>query len=135
MLTGHTVKSGPDAVRAARECADRWGCSVVLKGGHAEGPEAGDVVVHQGHCLLLSSPRAPIAGNSDHGTGCTFSSALAAQLALGTDWHEALIRAKTFVLASLTRPVRLSDRAAGMFPPEEELSVFRHQITYREIES
>ncbi|MBQ9336233.1 MAG: bifunctional hydroxymethylpyrimidine kinase/phosphomethylpyrimidine kinase [Lentisphaeria bacterium] len=135
VLVGHEVGSGTDAVSAARECAARWNCSVVLKGGHAEGPEAGDVVVHQGHCLLLSSPRVPIAGNSDHGTGCTFSSALTAQLALGTDWQEALVRAKAFVLASLTRPVRLSDRAAGMFPPEEELSVFSQQITCREIES
>ena len=135
VLTGREFKSGPDAVRAARECADRWGCSVVLKGGHAQGPEAGDVIVHQGHCLLLSSPRVPTAGNSDHGTGCTFSSALTAQLALGTPWQDALFRAKAFVLASLARPVRLSDRAAGMFPPEEDLSVFIRQITCREIES
>ena len=133
VLTGHEIRSGADAVCAARECADRWGCSVVLKGGHAEGPEAGDIVVHQGQCLQLSSPRVPVSGNSDHGTGCTFSSALTAQLALGTDWREVLVRAKAFVLASLTRPVRLSDRAAGMFPPEEELSVFSHQITCREI--
>jgi len=132
-LTGHQVGPGREAAEAARACADRWGCSVILKGGHAEGPEAADVVFHRGECLLLSAPRVPVAGNSDHGTGCTFSAAFTAQLALGTDWREALIRAKAFVLGSLSAPVRLSDRAAGMFPPEEPLEHFKQQITCREI--
>ena len=133
VLAGHPVGSGMDAVCTARKCADRWGCSVIIKGGHADGGEAMDVAVHQGRCLLLSAPRVPVAGNSDHGTGCTFSSALTAQLALGRDWQEALICAKAFVLASLRSPVRLSERAFGMFPPEEELASFCQPITCREI--
>ena len=134
ILAGHPVGSGMDAVDTARKCAAQWGCSVIIKGGHAEGGEAMDVAVHQDRCLLLSAPRVPVAGNSDHGTGCTFSSALTAQLALGKDWTEALICAKAFVLASLRCPVRLSGLACGMFPPEEELSAFCQQITCREIQ-
>ena len=133
-LTGHPIKSSADAVAAARECAEKWGCSVIIKGGHAEGTEAADVAVHQGRGVLLSTPRVPVAGNSDHGTGCTFSAALTALLAQDTDWLDALIRAKAFVLASLTRPVRLSERAAGMFPPEETLDNFCKQIVCRELE-
>ena len=135
VLTGHAVRTGKEAVAAARECADRWGCSVVVKGGHAVGPDAADVVVHRGQCLLFSAPRVPVTGKSDHGTGCTFSAALTAQLALGVDWVEALLRAKAFVLASLSRPVCLSDRLAGMFPPEENLTLFRERIICREVES
>ena len=131
VLTGHPIRSCEDAVSAARECAERWGCSVVIKGGHGTGDEAADVVVHGEECLLLSVPRVPVAGNSDHGTGCTFSAALTAQLARGADWNEALIRAKAFVLASLIFPVRLSDCAAGMFPPEDGLASFCQQITCR----
>lgn len=134
VLAGRKIGSGDDAVNAARECSEKWGCSVVVKGGHAEGTQASDIVVHRRHILLLSTPRVPVWGNSDHGTGCTFSAALTAQLALGTEWQTALIRAKAFVFASLSRPVRLSGATAGMFPPEEELEYFCRQITCREIE-
>ena len=134
VLAERPVKSGADAVAAARECAEKWGCSVIIKGGHAEGAEAADVAVHEGHCVLLSAPRVPVAGNSDHGTGCTFSAALTALLARGTDWLDALVKAKGFVLASLVRPVKLSDWAAGMFPPEESLEIYCKQIVCRELE-
>ena len=133
VLAGRKIGSGDDAVNAARECAEKWGCSVVVKGGHADGALASDIVAHQRNILLLSTPRVPVSGNSDHGTGCTFSAALTAQLALGTEWKTALIRAKAFVLASLSRPVRLSERAAGMFPPEDKLDYFCQQITCRGI--
>lgn len=133
VLAGRKIGSGGDAVNAARECAEKWGCSVVVKGGHAEGSQASDIVVHQGHILLLNTLRVPVRGNSDHGTGCTFSAALTAQLALGTEWKTALIRAKAFVLASLSRPVRLSERAAGMFPPDDELELYCRQINCREV--
>lgn len=133
VLTDRKIASGTDAVNAARECSEKWGCSVVVKGGHAEGSQASDIVVHQGNILLLSTPRVPVWGNSDHGTGCTFSAALTAQLALGTEWKTSLIRAKAFVLASLSRPVRLSECAAGMFPPEDELEHYCRQINCREI--
>ena len=133
ILIGRSIRTGEEAIAAARECSERWGCSVVIKGGHAEGPDASDVAVHQGTCLLLSAAREPVTGNSDHGTGCTFSSALTAQLAHGVNWKDALICAKAFVLASLRRPVRLSDGVAGMFPPEEDLSHFSHSVICREV--
>ena len=133
-LTGRRIQSGDDAVLAARECAERWKCSVVLKGGHADGPEAADVVFHDGKCLLLSTPRIPVKGNSDHGTGCTFSAALTALLALGTGWKDALIRAKAFVLASLAHPVRLSVCGVyGMYPPTETLTQFSQLIHCKEL--
>ena len=133
-LTGRRIQSGADAVQAARECAERWKCSVVLKGGHADGPEAADVVSHEGVSLLLSTPRIPVKGNSDHGTGCTFSAALTALLAQGTGWKDALIRAKAFVLASLTHPVRLSVCGVyGMYPPTETLTQFSQLIHCKEL--
>lgn len=133
-LTGRRIQSGDDAVQAARECAERWKCSVVLKGGHADGPEAADVVFHEGVSLLLSTPRILVKGNSDHGTGCTFSAALTALLAQGTGWKDALIRAKAFVLASLTHPVRLSVCGVyGMYPPTETLTQFSQLIHCKEL--
>ena len=132
-LTSRKIGNNSDAAAAARECAEKWGCSVVVKGGHAEGREAADIVVHQGQCMLISSPRVPVLGNSDHGTGCTFSAALTAQLARGTEWKEALVLAKAFVLASLTSPVSLSEKVSGMFPPEEDLDSFCRNIVCREL--
>ena len=133
VLTTRRIRNSSAALGAARECAEKWGCSVVVKGGHSDGPEAADIVIHQGQGLLLSTPRVPVEGNSDHGTGCTFSAALTAQLARGAEWQEALIRSKAFVLASLASPVRLSGKASGMFPPEEELESYCRKIVCREL--
>lgn len=135
VLTGTKISSPSDAVRAAKACAARWRCGVVLKGGHTAGPEAADVVVHNGECFFLAAPRIPVEGHAGHGTGCTFSAALTALLARSTPWKEALILAKTFVLASLSRPVRLGRHVCGMYPPEEDLAHFRPRIVCRDADS
>jgi hydroxymethylpyrimidine/phosphomethylpyrimidine kinase len=70
---------------------------VVLKGGHAaaDGAEAVDVWCDGQTCTLLRAPRIP--SRHTHGTGCTFSAAIAAGLALGWDVGRALHQAKDFI--------------------------------------
>jgi hydroxymethylpyrimidine/phosphomethylpyrimidine kinase len=81
-----------EAARRLHALGPRW---VVVKGGHGEGPEAVDVV-YDGHGFLeLRRPR--LHTRHTHGTGCTFSAAIAAHLARGADVPAALAAARDFV--------------------------------------
>ena len=77
--------------------------SVLLKGGHLDGPEASDVYGDEAGLSVLSAPR--VATKNTHGTGCTLSSAVAALL---PRWPrpEAVARAKAYV----TEAIRAADR-------------------------
>jgi len=121
LLLDTPLKSMDDLCGAAETLAARYGCGVVLKGGHLGGDKAEDAVVFSGHTYLLSSPRIEPCSCS-HGTGCTFSAALAALLATGAKPKEALTEAKTFVFGSLAEPVNPSETYKAMYPPEEDYS-------------
>ena len=119
LLLGREIASEREMFEAAVECERRWGCATVIKGGHFKGSakHSIDIVCHKGELYKLSSPKAAVKRHSDHGTGCTFSAALAALLAKGLPWTDALLGAKSFVFSSLASPVRLSSKAYAMFPP------------------
>jgi hydroxymethylpyrimidine/phosphomethylpyrimidine kinase len=93
-LSGMTIRSVADMTAAARRILV-LGCRVVLvKGGHLPGPEAIDVAVGEVE-VELRAPR--IETTSTHGTGCTLSSAIAANLALGLNLADALRRAREYL--------------------------------------
>ena len=94
-LSGLTIRSIED-MRAAGERILKLGPRVVLvKGGHLEGPESVDVACTANGTFELRGPR--IASRHTHGTGCTLSSAIAANLALGLDDRTALTRAREYL--------------------------------------
>ncbi|MBR7105065.1 MAG: bifunctional hydroxymethylpyrimidine kinase/phosphomethylpyrimidine kinase [Lentisphaeria bacterium] len=105
---------------AARLLAERFGVSVLLKGGHGTFSEAVDAVVRGGRSYCLSSPRAEFPALAGHGTGCTLSAALAAGITLDYPWKQALCEAKSFVLGSLTQHVELASGVSAMYPPTED---------------
>jgi len=72
---------------------------VVVKGGHLE-REAVDVLAGPGGVVVLDSER--LATRNDHGTGCSLSAAIAAQLALGAPAMTAVERAKSYVHRALS---------------------------------
>ena len=119
LLASLKIRSEDEMLFAAQEFHRRWGCSCVVKGGHFKGDSkrSSDIVCHKGVLYRLSTPRVKIRAASDHGTGCTFSAALAALLAKEASWEEALLGAKGFVYASLSSPVRISSKLYAMFPP------------------
>lgn len=81
----------------AKELNGRFGCAVVVKGGHGRGDSAVDVLCDvSGDVRELSMPwvENPV---STHGTGCTFAAALAAELAIGRGMAEAVAGAKHHV--------------------------------------
>jgi hydroxymethylpyrimidine/phosphomethylpyrimidine kinase len=73
--------------------------AVVIKGGHGSGADSVDLLVTRGGSVPLSLAR--IAAKNSHGTGCTFSAALAAGLAKGLDIEASTRAAKQFVHAAL----------------------------------
>lgn len=73
----------------------RW---VVVKGGHLEGDPV-DLVWHGGEIQRLPAPR--VQSSSTHGTGCTFSAALAAMIVRGIAVPDALRAAKEYVTGAI----------------------------------
>lgn len=70
-------------------------CNVVVTGGHPESNEAIDVLYTQDDIQRYPSPR--LRGYDKHGSGCVFSSAIAAYMAKGFTLREALIGAKKYI--------------------------------------
>jgi hydroxymethylpyrimidine/phosphomethylpyrimidine kinase len=73
--------------------------AVLIKGGHGEGPESVDILLHAGGVTRLAAPR--VATTNTHGTGCTLSSAIAAGLARQMDLVSAVQAAKDYVTAAI----------------------------------
>ncbi len=73
---------------------------MLLKGGHLGGDRSPDLLWYDGATEWLDAPRLP--GRNTHGTGCTLSAAICAQLATGKRWPEACRRAKEFVAGAIT---------------------------------
>jgi hydroxymethylpyrimidine/phosphomethylpyrimidine kinase len=95
-ILGETIKTIDDMKSAAVELK-KIGCKwVVVKGGHLTGgKEAIDVVYNGKNFYLLSSPF--VQTKNTHGTGCTFSSAIAAGLAKGSKPLDAIQKAKEYI--------------------------------------
>lgn len=105
VLTGRPLETFADMQDAARLIL-RMGPHVVLvKGGHREDPESTDVAVTATDAFELRGPRIPT--TSTHGTGCTLSSAIAANLALGLEVREALVRAREYVEGAIRHAPRI----------------------------
>jgi len=84
-----------------------FGCpAVLIKGGHGEGAESADYLLTASNTLRLAAPRT--ATKNTHGTGCTLSSAIAANLARGEPLETAARNAKAYVSAAIAAADRLS---------------------------
>ena len=104
VLLGRTVgdpnaerlASAGHAADLAREIHARYGCAVLVKGGHGANAEAIDV--HFDGTSVQTFPLPWVANPiSTHGTGCSLAAALAAELALGHDVATAVAGAKRYV--------------------------------------
>jgi hydroxymethylpyrimidine/phosphomethylpyrimidine kinase len=100
-LLGTPVRTLEAMREAARALHARGPRVVVVKGGHLEGAEAVDVVYDGTRLEELAAPR--VATRNTHGTGCTFSAAIAARLALGDPALEAVRAAKRYLTEAIRR--------------------------------
>jgi hydroxymethylpyrimidine/phosphomethylpyrimidine kinase len=99
VLSGHKVTDAETMRDAARRIRDLGPRRVVIKGGHSEGPYVVDLYFDGENFEELKAER--VQTLATHGTGCTFSAAIAAYLAHGLPPLEAVARAKEFLTAAL----------------------------------
>jgi len=95
ILSGIEIKSLPDAKEAAEIIATLGSKAVLVKGGHLALDKAVDVLYSEGEFTVIEAPFHDTVNT--HGTGCSLSSAIAAQIAKGDGLVEAVTKAKMFV--------------------------------------
>ena len=97
VLTGMRVQNEDEMKRAAEAIMAMGARSVLIKGGHVRGtdPMVVEDILYDGEFTVFSHPR--IDTMSTHGTGCTLSAAIAANLALGHALRDAVGAATDFV--------------------------------------
>ena len=106
ILAGRKISSPEDLRSAARKIHGRYGCAVLVKGGHLKNSRMAIDVFFDGETeLLLSAPF--VKGVSTHGTGCTYSAAICAALALGHDLPGAVEIGKNFITAAITNSYKI----------------------------
>jgi len=104
VLTGREIRSVHDMREAAMDLLGTGVQAVVIKGGHLDGP-AVDVYADAFGIEEFTAPR--IHSAHTHGTGCTFSAAVAARLALGDPLKTAVRHAKAYVLRAIEQAPQL----------------------------
>jgi hydroxymethylpyrimidine/phosphomethylpyrimidine kinase len=104
-LVGHPVTTMAEMKTAAQEIVAMGARKVVVKGGHLGASQATDVLYDGQTCRELTSRRYDTPNT--HGTGCTFSSAIAANLALGHDFFDAVARAKTYISGAIANALAI----------------------------
>lgn len=106
-LLDQPLAKDEDGMLAQARTLLRLGCkAVVIKGGHGKGAEAVDLLVDTDAVTRLALPR--ITTRNTHGTGCTFSAAIVANLAQGMPLKQAVLEAKRFVHKALRVAAGLS---------------------------
>lgn len=109
VLAGHSIASLDELRVAAKDIGQRLGVACALKGGHLA-PDTPDVidVLYDGSSVEVFKT-ARVAVGETHGTGCTFSAVVAAELAKGADLGDAVEHAQTFVATSLSGAIAVGD--------------------------
>jgi hydroxymethylpyrimidine/phosphomethylpyrimidine kinase len=111
ILAGESISSVPEMRAAARKIRARFGCTVLVKGGHLKNAgEASDIFFDGKTELLLSAPF--VKGVRTHGTGCTYSAAICAALALGHDLPASVRIGKRFVTQAILRSYKIGSNFA-----------------------
>ena len=102
----------PDDAKMAAKVIQGYGCqSVLVKGGHLSGKKSTDVLYADGTFTLFEAER--IETTNTHGTGCTYSAAIATHLGLGKDLVAAIQAAKDYI----TNAIRYSLDIGGGHGP------------------
>jgi hydroxymethylpyrimidine/phosphomethylpyrimidine kinase len=106
-LLGHRIQSRQEMQDSAVRLRGRFGCAVLLKGGHLAGHDAPDVLVDEEGVQWFENRR--IHEVHTHGTGCTLSAAIATGLAKSLALREAVRQGKAFVAEAIGRHYRWND--------------------------
>lgn len=105
VLVGEPIGSRAAMCEAGRILSGRYRTSVLMKGGHLKEDTAADLLIlGNGREHWFEAPF--VRGVSTHGTGCTYSAAIASELGLGRSLEEAVGRSKQFVSRAIAGHLR-----------------------------
>jgi hydroxymethylpyrimidine/phosphomethylpyrimidine kinase len=106
-LLNEPIAAGEAAITDQGRRLLAMGCpAVLIKGGHGEGAESIDYLIDRDRVTALPARR--IATQNTHGTGCSLSSAIAAELAKGAEMRTAVRDAKAWVSTAIAQADRFS---------------------------
>ena len=111
VLSGMTIENKDDMITAAKHIGDNYNCAVLLKGGHSIN-DANDLLYAGGGLTWFRGKR--IDNPNTHGTGCTLSSAIAANLANGYNLPDAVQNAKDYISGALAAMLDLGKGSGPM---------------------
>ena len=111
VLSGLEITDQATMEIAAKQIGDAYGCAVLLKGGHSIN-DANDLLYSDGKMVWFEGKR--IDNPNTHGTGCTLSSAIAANLAKGFTLEESIARAKAYISGALSAMLDLGKGSGPM---------------------
>lgn len=111
VISDMPVQTKEDMLTAAKKIGDASHCAVLLKGGHSIN-DANDLLYENGRFQWFEGKR--ISNPNTHGTGCTLSSAIAANLAKGFTLSESVQRAKDYISDALSAMLDLGKGSGPM---------------------
>ena len=111
VLARRTIRTLDDLRLAARVLTGKYGVPFLVKGGHLPGANRAVDVLFDGK-RFYEYRAAMVPRIKTHGTGCTFSAAIAANLALGYGLNASIARAKRFVTVAIRDAVKVGGRRA-----------------------
>jgi hydroxymethylpyrimidine/phosphomethylpyrimidine kinase len=111
VLAEMRISTPEDMIRAAERISSAYGSAVLCKGGHNMN-DANDLLFSEGKYQWLMGKH--IDNPNTHGTGCTLSSAIAANLAKGFDLYTSVKRAKEYISGALSYMLDLGHGSGPM---------------------
>lgn len=124
-LADMKIENLRDAEIAAEKISEMGPKAVVIKGGHLEGSEAIDVLYYKDEFKTFSAPRLDV--KTTHGTGCSFSAAIAAELAKKTELPVAIEKAKKIVTLGIKFGIKIGK---GYGPVNPMAHLYRESSRY-----
>lgn len=104
ILCGFEIKSSEDMIKAAEKISQFYKGYILVKGGHSI-EDANDLLYGNGECRWFVGER--IDNENTHGTGCTLSSAIASNLALGYSVEDSIENSKQYITGALKEKMDL----------------------------
>jgi hydroxymethylpyrimidine/phosphomethylpyrimidine kinase len=101
VLLNRKIGATTDMAAAARDLAGLGCRSVLVKGGHLEDNQSADVLYMSRDDTIREYTTQRVDTHNNHGTGCTLSSAIAAQIARGNDVPTAVDKAKNYITSAI----------------------------------
>ena len=121
-IAGITIENAEDLKKAAAKIYKMGSRNVLVKGGHLE-KEALDILYDGKDYYYFNSER--INTKNTHGTGCTYSSAIASNLALGMDLENAVKKAKIYVTTAIRHSLNIGK---GHGPTNHFYSLYKNGL-------